>query len=373
MMYSTFLPHSMDRFGEVVSHLLLNHFPHFAHSPPPPIPCRCYFLLLQRPRIPTFAECEHVAFHMCQAHPKGAWTNCDADCTRLRQVYLSSGGRIRASWQAVLAGAQCSQATAPNSAIRNGGGSRGWRPDGYSWAIVRTRGVAGDDGEGAAPGAPFLPPPTKVIDQGVIRPPHGPSPWQWQSCEVDTAGWLPGDLLSLWIQVDHGGHGSRISTDAPHATAFNSCTVRTGAVDSGAAGLFTGARNRASDGTNGQGDSLLPYRQPANKSGGRGSEVGACFRPCVRGFELRVVDDATAEEIARRACFRRHGSAPVGTVVFGGKNRSSKFADGVGVSVGGTTGTQAGGSHSRAGTNVVRLDLAPVCPMNLAAAGGSWA
>lgn len=301
---------------------------------------------------------------------------------RLRQVHVAYGGRIRASWQSVLATTPFGKASTGGGGSNCGLGGRGGGQGslcgggGYSWAIVRTRGGLGDDGGeggGVASGGitDTCTPSSRVIEQGAVSPggrwpteegdgdnsngktkvavvdpsselpSSTASPWRWHCFDVDTTAWLPGDLISLWIRLDD------------------------------VAG------------------------KPAEAVKRGGGELRGKLRlsrhPCVRGFELEVVDDATAEEIARRArCILRrthHHRAPASS----SSNRLNEGRSNDGGAVTSTDLTCCGNGSPNPtaecyfapafaaaatgpGTSVdtVQLDFA-ACPMNMAAAGGSWA
>lgn len=346
---------------------------------------------------------------------------------RLREVHVAFGGRIRACWEAVLSATPCYRAAGGGRSHGEGCGGDGRPPCGYSWAIVRTRGVVGEcgwapgrDSHVSNNGAPL--PSSCVVKQGVVglsplpadgavkttartqmQPswagragasptdgegsngkdknvrdedngataggpsfqPYGASsvsptpsnalyslspPWRWQRFEADTTGWLPGDLLSLWIQV------------WPYQVSNPPVPV-------------VGAAEVDQDGE------VLPFRRRMGTTsvskehdggGGAGGRSAASSFPRVRGFELRVVDDARANEAAGRACLRRrHPSLNRALLVSQSTTKGSRGAGAGARDVG-----SAGGGAMYAATasaTTVRLDFATVCPMNLAAAGGSWA
>lgn len=322
---------------------------------------------------------------------------------RLRHVHVGHGGRIRASWQAILATSPLKPLGGASSWGRSASGGRGHGERlprrGYSWAIVRTRGVLGhDEGgwrnqaggdvddtcglscrvilQGSVPD-----PSTHTTGRGIVSDaeggveedggrdsgnggvdlessrtsiPSAMSPWRWHSLGVDTTGWLPGDLLSLWIQVDEVRPRPPLSCVAEGM----------GLVDNAAA-----AAQRAAE---------------------RGEHQRLNSRFChlrVRAFSLRVVDDAEAEEIVRRAhCLPcRHplvlGNPPIlprpndkmfthTTATIHSTGRSKRGEAHVECHFA-TTSLSAASSSGM--TAAVRLDFAAVCPMNMAAAGGSWA
>lgn len=194
----------------------------------------------------------------------------------------------------------------------------------------------------------------------------GASPWRWQRLEAETTGWLPGDLLSLWVRLGD----LRPASYPPHVTAAGG----------GDGGGHSGGPRAAPAGE----DTLSPsfHRKPPP-------------RVCVRAFELTRVDDARADAITSRSrCFRGRYServyekrAGLGIAARRGDGNArgvvgeepaasrsvarsfSAAAEGVGIGVG-----RAGGDRATSrGSATVQLNFAVVCPMNLAAAGGSWA
>ncbi|CAN0380257.1 unnamed protein product, partial [Ectocarpus sp. 13 AM-2016] len=161
---------------------------------------------------------------------------------------------------------------------------------GYSWAIVRTRGMAAGDGRGGK-GA------SCVVKQGVVPDrsahrachrrdsvrltdtdeegdhhntsnadivsssdafPSTTSPWRWEHFELDTVGWLPGDLLSLWIRLDDSPPPSlpRLATDG---------------------------------GWHGRGAKPAVSREPGREDKSR-RDCPTSHRPLVRAFDLTVID-----------------------------------------------------------------------------------
>lgn len=313
---------------------------------------------------------------------------------RLRQVHVAYGGRIRASWQSVLASTPLGKASTRGGSYRGLGGRGGGQRSlcgggGYSWAIVRTRGGLGDDGgqgNGVESGdiTETCNPSSRVVQQGTVSPGRRlrteegggennngkikvavdpsielssstASPWRWHSFDVDTTAWLPGDLLSLWIRLDNvAGNWCNETAPAPAEAA-----------------ILRGGELRED----------LPLSR----------------HPRVRGFELEVVDDATAEDTARRArCILRrthHHPAPTsssGNRLGGGgakegentvtstdlaRRDSGYRAVGFGEAAAECYFAPAfAATATGPGTSVdtVQLDFA-ACPMNMAAAGGSWA
>lgn len=298
---------------------------------------------------------------------------------RLRQVHVAHGGRIRTSWRAVLAATplqRLGQATAGNWSNSSKSKVDGVRDGqrslcGYSWALVRTRGVVGDEAcdlacriieQGNVPDRSDDPrftsdcegvigteeegggnkagadPSTEVVSSTA-------SPWRWQCFDVDTTAWLPGDLLSLWIRLDE------VRPFPPPSLAPGGDWV--GGTPAADAAIRRGGTSRRH----------LPL----------------CYHPLVRAFELRVVDDARAEEIAR-GCYalsRDRHQRPLAS-------SSSTCLDG-GSATAGTSAARFGdeclyspactvtASVPGASVAAVQLDFAAVCPMNMAAAGGSWA
>lgn len=318
------------------------------------------------------------------------------DMYRLRQIHMAYGGRIRASWQSILTIApfgKASTAGGSNGSLGDrGGGQRSLSGGcGYSWAIVRTRGGLGDNGQerdGVASGGitDTSNPSSRVIQQGSVSPggilcteegggttdnsktkvavdPSSDlssstvSPLRWHFFEVDTTDWLPGDLLSLWIRL-YDVAGDWCSETAP---------------------------------------------APAEETARRGGEIRQDFplshQPRVRGFELEVVDDAAAEETARRSrCILRRKRHHPALASSSSSNRLNGGEVKEGESAAAATDLTCSGRVNRAvgfgeaaaecyfapafsatapgpGTSVdtVQLDFAAVCPMNMAAAGGSWA
>lgn len=168
------------------------------------------------------------------------------------------------------------------------------------------------------------------------------SPWRWHCFDVGTTAWLPGDLLSLWIRIDE-------------VRPFPPSPLTSGASPAEAAAPAGGRRSRG----------YLPLG----------------YRPLVRSFELRAVDDARAEEIARGGCcapFRdRHQrllASSGSTRVSGGSATADASAARLGDECyyAPAFGSAASGPGNGVAA-VVQLDLAAVCPMNMAAAGGTWA
>lgn len=332
---------------------------------------------------PTLAERAHVAYQMSHtpltATGESRLVKSGAAATgnshRLRQVFCASGGRVSASWESMLLFARHREHRLPVGSDNVDERA----PSGYSWAIVRTRGVIGGD-EGAAQawaGNAFAAPPqtSRVIEQGfvgrcyplnpsaegtsttgqaavtgsrsgnddgAIRGHEGAaSPWCWRRLEAQTNGWLPGDLLSLWIQLHYS------CQNPPPPPSCNSIVVGS-------------ESNRLS-------------QDIGNATGGIGQGSPSMMRayPRVQGFETRLIDDVEAQKIAARACFLpRHNHHQRYNFIAGGKAPEL-----------GRVPTRSGlaGSWMRAGapsersTAAVRLDFAAVCPMNMAAAGGSWA
>lgn len=337
---------------------------------------------------------------------------------RARQVHVGFGGRISVSWQAMLASSsshRCEEVTKAKvaggtSMLGNGDvGDSGQQPSGYSWAIVRTRGgddtSGGDLGVTCAGPSPPPPLPPRVIHQGFVRTgrmntnqnQHGiietvkgsnrsvdgktdtafnpsvaaaaatsasyhckpyssasaisaasfspSSPWQWQEFQADTSGWQPGDVLSLWIRVD---------TQPPRRWPSSTGDYRD--------------RNSLDH------IEIMRGRRLGYSVGVRdGDEVSAnvlSFSPRVRGFELRAVDDARVEEtVHRAACCPydwRTDNCGMRNVEQNKKGRKLRSR------IVGPRGKAECRGEEKA-TGAVRLDFAAVCPMNMAAAGGSWA
>lgn len=289
----------------------------------------------------------------------------------LRQVHVAHGGRIRTSWNAVLAATPVQRRSQANTGDWSSsgydvnsivGGQRSLC--GYSWALVRSRGVAGDERcslacrvmkQGSVSDRSTVPRYTGdhggVIgseeqggnDKASVNPSTEEvsstlSPWRWQCFDVDTTAWLPGDLLSLWIRLDELGPSPPPSF-APGG------------------GTSPVAAGEGSIGRRGNSRRLLPLR----------------YHPLVRAFELRAVDDARAEEAARGHCAlsREHHERPVvscsGTRLDGGS--AARFGEAC------FYPPVFSAAASGPGTSVaaVQLDLAADCPMNMAAAGGLWA
>lgn len=293
---------------------------------------------------------------------------------RLRQIHVARGGRIRASWRAVLTVSplQHLDQSASSGRAHHGRGGEFQRSSckGYSWAIVRTRGMAAGDGrggkgmscvvkQGALPdssarhachrsGSVRL---TDTDEEGdnhysskadvVSSSPSATSPWRWEHLEVDTVGWLPGDLLSLWIRLDDTPPPSppRLATDG---------------------GWHGRGATPAVSGGPGRGDESRRDCPPSH-------------RPLVRAFDLTVIDDAREEEIVRRACcFPRHSprlaSIEYSTLPGERVDRVARV---------GEVATECFPDFPLvapySGVAAVRLDFAAVSPMNIAAAGGSWA
>lgn len=410
-------------------------------SPSPPAAIK------QHPPTPTIAECAHTANQMCNfSSQKTVWAELQSRPTgdgdsdndndddsggistyRLRQVHVAFGGRIRASWQTVLTATRDHQSSWGKN-LFGGGGIR--RPCGYSWAIVRTRGVVSDGGiidqnsnfhsvllssrvvlqgavsqhgreEGRGPGAVRA----AAVTGGTIRPVEGKnngsssndaatrspplgglfsavSPWDWQRLDAETTGWLPGDLLGLWIRLDDFRH-------FPRLTLTKGASASAGAADGGTD--QTGSFDRARIGYSsekkiagvGDGGSLRRKRIPAThvwEEGGRGSGRGSllAFRPKVRNFELRTIDDARTEEIARsvRSC-RRYSPLRRYSVPKGGNAGVGRMSEGerghCPASSSPPPPLPSSSSTSATAPTAVRLDFAAVSPMNMAAAGGSWA
>eukprot|EP00903_Cladosiphon_okamuranus_P014811 g13717.t1 len=342
------------------------------------------------PRSPSVAERARVALLMSSnneihrrspltadgGNPDGGGDGRAHTMHRLRQVHVAHGGRIRTSWHTVLAAAPTrpSGRAATGYGSNGSGGTSGMAGDGhrsvcgYSWALVRTRGVMGDESCHLA---------CRVVEQGSAsdcsagsrctgdqRGAIGPSeeeeydnrdgvdlsikgasskmsssPWRWHRFDVDTTGWLPGDLLSLWIRLDELWP----SPPSPLAAAGGDRVGWTSAAE-------------ATSGRGGQSRRGIPGR----------------YHPLVRCFELRAVDDARAEEIAR-GCYAplsrgRHQRPPAG--------RNATRLDGMARLEGECFyGPACSAAAFGYGTSVaaVQLDFAAVSPMNLAAAGGSWA
>lgn len=355
------------------------------------------FLLSFRkvPPAPSVAECAVVAYQLSDPRearggtgPSRRSLGQDGDGVfRLRNVVVGFGGRISASWQSMLPATTAATTTTSSGRY---GGSGGCRPCGYSWAIVRTRGVCRDSDSGAS----------RVIRQGVVHyscgsggstaaartagtgggggdkaenmrkefvgtgpqpsltaptPTSGASrslstpssPWRWQSLEADTAGWLPGDVLGLWIRVDSSQWCRGPAACPPPSGA--EATLRTpGDKDSG-------------DGSH----------VAEGKSGG---DRALGYSPRVRDFVLRTVDDARARDIAGRARVYSHRHRPAAAEVLADGRKDGQVLHGVERDKG--WGTGAGGSCGNVAVeagDAVRLDFATMCPMNMAAAGGSWA
>ena len=382
---------------------------HCRFSPPylPFVSTPPYFLYsvltLQFPPTPSTAECARVAFQMSDGIPHSVASTSDTSgrdgskadggaggMYRLRQVHVAHGGRLRASWQAVLAASPLRRANqgaigrgSKPSLHRRGGERRSPRGSGYSWAIVRTRGVGGGCG-GEDNGVVNVGPDhpcnlsCRVLRQGTV-PDHSTnplddgsdrragfgtekegddnttdkggvrvsttsafsaaiSPWRWQRFDVETTSWLPGDVLSLWIRLDDVRScppSSRVSA-AANNTIWDEATTP-----------------------------------------GGGKERRDCplvHRPQARAFQVGVVDDARSEEVAR--ILPRYRRQP--PVVTGDGARSDRSEE-EGCSRAVVECFYAPAfSAVRPGPGAgvaaaVRLDFAASCPMNMAAAGGSWA
>ncbi|CAM9393111.1 unnamed protein product, partial [Ectocarpus sp. 4 AP-2014] len=84
---------------------------------------------------------------------------------RLRHIHVARGGRIHASWRAVLTVSPLQHVDqgASSGRVHHGRGGEFQRSSckGYSWAIVRTRGMAAGDGRGGK-GASY------VVKQGAV-------------------------------------------------------------------------------------------------------------------------------------------------------------------------------------------------------------
>lgn len=376
-------------------------FPDFVAvvAAPPPASLGAFsfvvMLKLQLPRAPSAAECARVAFQMSDSTPQPAVSTDGTSgrdgsrrgdgvtgrMYRLRQVHVANGGRIRASWQAVLEAAplrrfdQGTIGRGSNLGLQAGGdGQRSPCGDGgggaYAWAIVRTRGVVGED-----VGVVNLA--CRVVTQGAVpdRSPRRPadgddrgvaidtttaagadtskktpssaasSPWRWQYFDVETTSWLPGDVLSLWIRLD----GVRPRPRSPSATAA--------AVDNAAAAEDDATASRRGGARRG-----LPFRH----------------RPRVRAFQVGVVDDARSEEIARGVLPLRRQQRPFVGSDGDNSDRSSRSYENGSLSTPDCFFPPAfsavGTGPSTAGAaTAVRLDFAAMSPMNMAAAGGVWA
>lgn len=295
---------------------------------------------------------------------------------RLRQVHVAFGGRLSASWDAAwvdhdsIRGRNSSYDFGERRASNSGGRRRGSgdrdgvlgqilqrrRPCAYSWAIVRTRcGEGGGDGGEvtSSTGAPHSRP--RIVSAGVVQGPDGTggegnsnicrmvkmdvlSPWKWHRIEAETDGWLPGDLMSLWAKVD-----DRIIT--------GSTIVNNGDNTGDNNGNCAGNKTRAVRHNEG----YHTLRDSSGDDSGTAAEGGFFGQPSlpprVRGFVLRGVDDVRSVEIAGRVrsphVYRRDDGR--------GSSHGSAFS-----------------SSSSSADCCRRLDFAAVCPMNMAAAGGSW-
>lgn len=289
----------------------------------------------------------------------------------MRRVYISFGGRICASWRSALASPPAvehsiNRGAAAMSACKDdaieataaGHGSReGLRhPEEYGWAIVQTRGSSISCHE-QHDSSPYSSP--KVVHHGIVRsarqlirlreeepsigthqparsarvPQGGRRPsttagnggidslsaassvqscrvsslLRWHTLESETAGWLPGDVLSLWVSVDDIRDPSYTRKPWLHGPSGDNSPKGVG------------------------------HAQP--------------FSVSVRGFELRAIDDAHSAEILRQ-----------------------NHPNGRGYHAGCRTARDKP-NHEGLPSNFprpTRLDLATACPMNMAAAGGSW-
>lgn len=173
--------------------------------------------------------------------------------------------------------------------------------------------------------------------------PGAKSPWRWEHFEVDTVGWLPGDLLSLWVRLDDSPPPSspRVSTDGVWHRGGTAAAV-----------------------------SGEPRRGDQSRRNSPSSH-----RPLVRAFDLTVIDDAREEEIVRRACFfprnrPRLASDEYSTLLGDRVDRVARVGE-VATECFHAPDFPLVAPHS--GVAAVRLDFAAVSPMNIAAAGGSWA
>lgn len=352
---------------------------------PPPIPTASPPYCAQPPSPPTPAERLDVADHLvipATALPAEITAprlsqdevRSPDDIHPCRRLDIGHAGRLRVSWSSRLtvAGSQDPQATPEPTRGNQGGAPESLRgatvapgascPLGYSWAIVRTRGGGCGGGRGRQSPAPLFPSPARILQRGVVLPPRGggdkagenaslsddthgaaetaagsvgpagcraadppalsPVPWSTrasnplkpQAFECETTGWLPGDVLTLWISVylDH-----RAPSTEPSLIG-----------EPQGGGSYPGA----AEGRPGQ----LTARDS--------------FRPSVRAFELRAVDDADSDELLRRL-FRPRPSAALAER---------------------TLGKGARASTAGAVPEPVPLGLATPFPMNIAAAGGSW-
>lgn len=350
--------------------------------------------VVQRLRPPSVAECARVALLMSSNNDNnnvgsplrtGGGGSGDSGSAhamhRLRQVYVAHGGRIRTSWNAVLAATKpqrSGQATATVGDGSNGGGINGMEgghrpPCGYSWALVRTRGVVDDEACSLA---------CRVIEQGTVSDRSAGSrftsgdggrvvgseggggdnvagvepsakgessalsPWRWHRFDVETTAWLPGDLLSLWIRLDAVRPFPRPSLAAGRD--------RVGGASAAEAAIGRGGRS---------------WRRHS-----------ICYRPLVRSFELRAVDDARAEEIARgcyhalsRDCHQRSVASGGSTRFDGGSATAGTSTARLGDECFYAPAFPPAASGHCTSVAAVQLDFAAVSPMNMAAAGGSWA
>lgn len=263
--------------------------------------------------------------------------------------------------------------------------------------IAKDRRNTGDDPvRGGGPHPSFAPSPTSsgAVLRSLVSTTSS-SPWHWTWLEAETAGWLPGDLLGLWIRVDddrtHPCHDSSPTTTCclpPSSVEAAAAVVRMTDVGGEDLGLL-GARNKSPADKRNNGGVSTDFE--GTKSG-HGVCAVSTYPPQVCDFVLRTVDDARAREVAGRARFssrRRNrpaaATAAVVSLAANGRNKGSQGLRcgagraetdqgwGIGGGGGGGVGGTCGGAAAVEAGDAVRLDFATVCPMNMAAAGGSWA
>ena len=300
----------------------------------------------------------------------------------------ASGAAAAGAAAAAVAAARAQSRTAATAVSVSHAGDESHRSKGNDTANIAdkasVRGGGGDGGPTLSKMSPSTPP-ARLRQLSS----EGSSPWRWQQLEAETTGWLPGDLLSLWVRLDYH---PQYSPYPHHITA---------AGGSGSGG-GDGIGGDGGDGGPGQaargGDIML---SPEFR---RSPPPPPCVR--VRAFELTLVDDARADAIASRArgCFRRRYFDPASEKRAGlGDAASGRGRDGNAREVAAAVALREAGGGTGAGCSVppsysaaaeggggggaggegdwatargcatVQLDFAAVCPMNLAAAGGTWA
>lgn len=194
-------------------------------------------------------------------------------------------------------------------------------------------------------------------------------PWEWHALKADTRGWLPGDILSLWVMIyndepggdgDYKQHSSRVTSswnDAILASAEARETT-TSTTTAAAAGRHSSNTYRVEN----------DIQKSSADAVGRGNTSMTRAMPVVRGFVLRVVDDALEQDIVRRAMSFNHRTCVRGKI--GGRKNGA--AQGT-ARVGGGFPSGRVNEGDFCNNDDVRLEFSAVCPMNMAAAGGSWA